>query len=356
MRVGVAGIGHMGKMHLFTLSKFKEVNLVGGADKSKKNRVLANHIGVEKVYSDYSDLFEKGKLDAAVISLPNFLHVDAVKSASENGIDVMMDKPLARSVEEAKEIISAIHRNNTRLMVSTNFRYFPHVQKLKKLLDGGVIGDVVLATLEHIMNGPWSHPLYPKPTPDWWFDKELVGGGALMDNGYHTLDLFTWMFGDCDVEAAQLGFRYHLDLEDSATLIVKSKSGTRGVINCGWFSNVLFPKLDFRVIVHGTTGFVNTDELRPSSLYLYAAKEAIKNLGRRLIGKPLDLLSYTYYFTSYARILKIFLDCLKEGTEFPINLDQQIGVIRSIEKAYLIYKETDIQKNAPTGGDALSCP
>ncbi|MFX0132468.1 MAG: Gfo/Idh/MocA family protein [Candidatus Hodarchaeota archaeon] len=348
LKVGVAGIGHMGKMHLFNLTKLKDVKLVGVADKSKKNRALANHIGVTKIYSDYCDLIEKGKLDAVVISLPNFLHVDSVKLASENDIDVMIDKPLARSVEEAKDIISAIEKNNTRLMVSTNFRYFPHVQKFKNLIDIGSIGDVVLVTLEHIMNGPWSHPLYPTPTPDWWFDKDLVGGGALMDNGYHTLDLFTWMFGDCDVEAAELGFRYNLDLEDSATLIVKSKSGTKGVVNCGWFSNVIFPKLDFRVIAHGTTGYLNTDELKPSSLYIHAAKAAILNLGKRLLRKPLNLLSYTYYYTSYAYILKEFLNCLREGTEFPINLDQQIGVLRSIEKAYLMYEE----ENVPTGGEA----
>jgi len=131
-------------------------------------------------------------------------------------------------------------------------------------------------------------------------------------------------------------------MEDDATLIVKSKSGIRGVINCGWFSNVLFPKLDFRMIAHGTTGFLNTDELRPSSLYIHAAKEAILNLGRRLLGKPPSLLSYTYYFTSYAHILNIFLECLRDGKDFPISLDQQIGVLRSIEKAYQIYKEESI--------------
>ncbi|MFX0134462.1 MAG: Gfo/Idh/MocA family protein [Candidatus Hodarchaeota archaeon] len=341
LRVGVAGIGHMGKMHLFNLSKLKDVKLVGVADKSKKNRALANHLGAEKIYSDYCDLFEKGKLDAVVISLPNFLHVDSVKLASENGINVMIDKPLARSVEEAKDIVSIIEKNNTRLMVSTNFRYFPHVQKLKNFIDSGIIGDVVLVTIEHIMNGPWSHPLYPAPTPDWWFDKDLVGGGALMDNGYHTLDLFTWMFGDCDVEAAELGFRYYLDQEDSATLIVKSKSGTRGIINCGWFSNVLFPKLDFRVIAHGTTGFLNTDELRPSSLYIHGAKEGLLNLGRRLMGKPPNFLSYTYYFTSYVCVLENFLNCLREGTDFPTSLDQQIGVLNAIEKAYNLYKDKE---------------
>ncbi|MFX0134442.1 MAG: Gfo/Idh/MocA family protein [Candidatus Hodarchaeota archaeon] len=344
IRIGVAGIGHMGKMHLLNLSKLKDVKLVGIADKSKKNRVLANHLGVEEVYTDYSDLFEKGKLDAVIISLPNFLHVDSVKLASENDIDIMIDKPLARSVKEAEEIVSSINKNKTRLMVSTNFRYFPHVQKIKNLVDSGTIGDVILVTIEHIMNGPWSHPLYPRYTPDWWFNKELIGGGTLLDHGWHTLDIFTWMFGSCDIKAVQLGFRYKLDFEDSSTLIVKSKSGTQGAINCGWFSHVIFPKLDFRVIAHGTTGFLNTDELRPSSLYIHGAKEAILNFGRRIIGKPLDLLSYTYYFTSYARILQVFLDCLKEGTEFPVSLDQQFEVQCSIEKAYQLYEKGCVLK------------
>lgn len=338
LRIGVAGIGHMGKMHLFNLSKIKEVNLVGVADKSRKNQALARQYGVTHVYSDYKELFEEETLDAAIISLPNFLHLDSVLSASEKGINVMIDKPLARSVMEGKRMIEAVNRNKTRLMVNTNFRYFPHVSELKKSVDEGIIGDVVLATIEHIMNGPWSHPLYPRYVSDWWFDNESVGGGALIDNGYHTLDLFTWMFGDCDIEAVRLGFKYNLGIEDSAVLVVKSRSGTRGVINCGWFSNVLFPRLDFRLIAHGTMGFLNTDEIKPSSFYTHAAKEALLNLGRRLIGKPLNLLSYTYYYTSYVKVLKIFLRCLMTGTDFPISLQQQLKVIRSIETAYQMFK------------------
>ena len=68
LRVGVAGIGHMGKMHLFNLTKFKDVKLVGVADKSKKNRMMANHIGAEEVYSVYS-YFEKEKMDATRVNI-----------------------------------------------------------------------------------------------------------------------------------------------------------------------------------------------------------------------------------------------------------------------------------------------
>lgn len=334
LRLGVAGIGHVGKLHLFNLCKMKGVDVVGVADRSKKNRVLAGRLGVKQIYSEYRDLLEKAELDAAVMSLPNFLHCESVILASENGIDVMIDKPLARSVEEAKKMVSATARHGTRLFVSTNFRYFPHVLKLRKRIDHGSIGDIVLATIEHVMHGPFSHPLYPKPVPDWWFDRESVGGGALMDNGYHGLDLFTWMFGECHVEAAELGHRFNLDQEDTATVIVRSKSGTQGVINAGWFSHVVFPELDFRVIVHGTSGFLNTDDLKPSSLYVNAAKEAILNLGRRLMRKPLNLLSYGYYFMSYATVLETFINCLRRGTEFPVNLNQQINVLHCIEEIY----------------------
>ena len=334
LRLAVAGIGHVGKLHLFNLSKLENVEVVGVADRNRKNQALAHRLGVKQVYADYHELFEKAKVDAAVISLPNFLHADSVIFASENGIDVMVDKPLARSVAEAKNIVSTTARQGTRLFVSTNFRYFPHVQKLKKEVHEGSIGDVVLATIEHVMHGPFSHPLYPKPVPDWWFDRDQVGGGALMDNGYHCLDLFTWMFGECQVEAAQLGHMFNLDQEDTATVIVKSKSGTQGVINAGWFSHVVFPRLDFRIVAHGTSGFLNTDELRPASLYLHAAKEAIRNLGRRLIGKPLNLLSYTYYFESYVTAVKTFVNCLRTGTAFPVSLDQQIHVLDCIEEAY----------------------
>ena len=337
INIGVAGIGHVGKTHFFNLLKLRDVTVVGVADTSKKNRDLARKFGVKNVYSDYTELFDNKDLNAVTISLPNFLHGDSIKLASENGLDVMVDKPLARSVAEANDIIKTVEKNSTRLMVSVNFRYFPHVQKLKNSLDVGKIGDTIIATIEHIMNGPWSHPLYPTPTPEWWFDKEKVGGGALMDNGYHTLDLFTWLFGECAVKTAKLGYTYNLDVEDSASLIVESKSGTRGVINCGWFSNVLFPKLDFRVIAHGTCGFLNTDNLLPSSLYLHGAKEGIINFGRRLIGKPLNLLSYTYYFTSYVTILKEFLNCLETGEDFPIDLKQQINVLDCIGKSYELF-------------------
>ena len=108
LRVGLAGVGHVGKMHLLNLCKYKDVKVIGVADKSKKNLRLAKKLGVRDTYGDYTELFERGDLDAAVIALPNFLKLDSVSVALENGVSVLVEKPLTRSFEEAKSLVQAV--------------------------------------------------------------------------------------------------------------------------------------------------------------------------------------------------------------------------------------------------------
>jgi len=185
----------MGKLHFLNASHMNDVKVVAVADKNKRNRKVAEKYHV-KAYDDYEKLVDSEELDAVIISLPNFLKRESIFYATEEGLDIFVDKPLARNLAEAQEIVRKVNTGNVRLMVGVNYRYFDSVQKVKKMLDEGRVGDVVIATSELIMDGPFSHPLVPKPVPEWWFDKEKSGGGALLDLGYHLIDIFNWMFGD----------------------------------------------------------------------------------------------------------------------------------------------------------------
>jgi predicted dehydrogenase len=328
----------MGKTHLFNLLKNKNVDLIGIADQSKNNRTFAEKLGIKKIFSDYHDLFKEPDLDAVIISLPNFLKKESVEVAAENSINVLLDKPLARNYTEALEIERIVEKKKIKLMLATNFRYHPHVKKMKEILDNGVIGECKIATLEYINHGPFSHPLNPKPVPEWWFNKDQTGGGALLDLGWHTIDLFNWFFGDSQVEAVKIEKNFNLDVEDSASILLKSKNGVIGVMNVGWFSHIVFPKVDFRIISHGTMGYCNTDELKPN-LYINAIKEGIINLKRRIFLQPINVLTYSYYFSSFNEILKDFLHCLENDIEFPVTLDQQMRVQKIIEDSYTKYKD-----------------
>jgi len=334
INIGIAGLGKMGKLHFLNSLKIKDVKINAIADLSRSRRKSAEKFGV-KTYSDYKDMIDTENIDAIIISLPNFLKKESVLYAIDKSIDVFLDKPLARNYDEAEEMVSRANDKNIRLMVGTNYRYFDSVQKLKSKIDDGNIGEVQLLTSELIMDGPFSHPLVPAPVADWWFDKNRSGGGALLDLGYHLLDLFVWMFGDYDVEYSLLKNRYNLPIEDSATLVLKSKmSDITGVINVGWFSKMVFPAFNFRCNAHGSVGYISTDKYAPRNPYLHAMKSGIDNLFRKLTGRNLNYLSYTYYYSSFVNILSLFFDCITKGSEIESSLKDQLIIMKSIDDVY----------------------
>jgi len=330
----VVGLGKMGKLHFLNALHMEDVKVVAAADKSKKNLAMAKDYGVN-IYGDYKDLIGSEDLDVVIVSLPNFLREESITCASEEGLNIFVDKPLARSLTEGGNIVRRVRADGVRLMVGVNYRYIDSVQTLKGMLDEGRIGDVVIATSELIMDGPFSHPLVPTPVPEWWFDRERAGGGALLDLGYHLIDIFHWMFGDLDTLYSTLQYRFNLSLEDSATVILRSRrTSTRVVMNLGWFSKMVFPSFNFRINLHGTVGYACTDQFAPKNLYLHAMKEGASNLLRKTLRKKMHRLSYTYYYSSFAKILELFFESIKNDMEFPVSLDDQLDVLGTIEDVY----------------------
>ena len=340
LRIGVIGLGNMGKLHFMNAMRIKGVRVVAAADKRERSRKFVEKYNV-KTYDDYKTLIDKEELDAIIISLPNFLKKESVIYAAEHDLDILLDKPLSRNLADAKEIVQKVEKQNVRLMVGVNYRYFDSVQKLMNNFEDGKVGDVVLATSELIMNGPFSHGLIPVPVPDWWLNKETAGGGALLDLGYHLIDIFDLMFDNLRVKYSSLGYRFNLTVEDTAIVILESeKTSTKCVVNVGWFSKMIFPDFNFRVNIHGTVGYDSTERYAPYNLRLYAVKEGALNFLRKVSGRKVRYLSYTYYYASFYKVLEIFFEMLKQGIESPISLERQFGVMRIIDE---IYRQQGVQ-------------
>jgi myo-inositol 2-dehydrogenase / D-chiro-inositol 1-dehydrogenase len=334
VRVGIIGLGHMGQLHMLNAMRVDGVEVVAAADKSSKNLKFAQRYRV-KTYDDYCKLIEAEKLDAVIVSLPNFLKKEGVFCAADKGLDIFLDKPIARNLSEAQEMVRKVEKENIRMMVGVNYRYFPCVQKLKNKLDSGEIGDTVIASSELVLNGPISHAVVPVPVPEWWLSKDMAGGGALLDLGYHLIDVLCWLMGDFDVAYSCFGHKLNLPVEDTGTVVLKSKNGdSTGIVNVGWFSKSIFPDFNFRINMHGTVGFDSTERYIPNDPRMNAAKEGVLNLMRRIAFRRLSYLSYTYYYSSFYTIMDLFFNSLKTGGEFPISLEKQLEVIRIIESAY----------------------
>ena len=208
------------------------------------------------------------------------------------------------------------------------------MQKLKNNFDDGRIGDAVIATSDLILSGPMSHGAIPWPVPEWWLNKETAGGGVLIDLGYHLIDIFSDVWG-LRRNLWNLGYRFNLPVEDSATVVLKSRvQGVICLVNAGWFSKSVFPDFNFRINIHGTGGYDSTDKYSPRDLRLYAIKAGMQNIFRRIIFKKPHYLSYTYYYSSYYKILDLFFEALKHGTELSIPLEKELEVIRLIDTIY----------------------
>jgi predicted dehydrogenase len=237
--LGIIGLGYIGKLHLKHSLKIPNVTVAGVADFSKKAQREAKDAGVKKLFSRYEDLLKEPEVDAVIISLPTHLHLQCTQQAAEAGKSIFLEKPIARNVEEAKQILSVSKQNSVKLMMGYQLRFNETFRDLKTKIDNGLLGDVIVAYASFISSGPFFHRAEthtPLPVPTWWFDKQLTGGGALIDVGSHIINLLRWYFGEITSIKSHLTYRFNLDFEDGATCFAKFDSGTTAVISAGWFS------------------------------------------------------------------------------------------------------------------------
>jgi predicted dehydrogenase len=237
--LGIIGLGYIGSIHLRHSRRLANTRLVAVSDLSQKALSRARSAGVKKTFTNYKELLQEPDVDAVIIALPTHFHLQCATEVAEAKKHIFLEKPIARNADEAREIISASRRNSVKLMIGYPLRFKTDLLTLKKHVDDGVFGDIEIAHATYVSCGPFFHRgegYAPVPVPEWWFNKELTGGGALMDVGIHMIDLIRWYFGEITDIKSQLGHRLGMDMEDSALCLAKFESGVRAVITAGWFA------------------------------------------------------------------------------------------------------------------------
>ena len=263
--LGIIGLGYVGTIHLQHNRHLGNARYVAASDVSKRALRKAKESGVKKTYLSYQELLRDPEVEGVVIALPTHLHLQCAKEAAEAHKHIFLEKPIAKNVDEAKEIISVSRRNSVKLMIGYPMRFRTDFRRLKYEIESGALGDVEIAQATYISNGPFFHRAEshsPVPVPEWWFNKELTGGGALMDIGSHLINLLRWYLGEIENIKSWLGYRLNMDLEDGAICLADFESGTRAVISTGWFSQ----SYSLEIKLCGTTKHITSKEIRQNPL------------------------------------------------------------------------------------------
>jgi predicted dehydrogenase len=319
VKLGIIGLGYIGQIHLRHILKIPNAKVLAVADVSKKTLNKAKKAGVGKAYTNYDSLLKDPEIDAVIIGLPTHLHLKCAVAAAEAGKNIFLEKPIAKTVDEAKEIISVIQRNSVKLMMGYHMRFNKEFESLKEKMKRGLIGDVENAYATFISSGPFFHRAEghaPVPVPDWWFHKDLTGGGVLVDLGCHMINLLRWYFGEITDIKGYFGYRFNMDFEDSALCLAKFTSGTVATINVGWFSQEYLLRIDILGSVKSASA-----QHKPSHPILTAVQMLTTGLSR--------------FYQSHYDEMRHFLACLTNDLPpSPTGLDG----LRDLEAINLAYK------------------
>ncbi len=317
-KLGIIGIGGIGQLHLKHGLMLSNAEVTAVADTAKPALERAKALGIKNTYSDYTELLKNPEIDAVLIALPTHLHLKCAQQAAEAKKDIFLEKPIAVTVEEAKEVISVAQRNSVKLMLGYPMRFNRRFLRIKEDMANGLIGDVENAHATYICAGPFIHRAdghSPAPVPDWWFNTQLSGGGVLVDLGCHIINLLRMLFGEIVSIKGQFGYRYSMDFEDSAMVLARFASGTLAAVNVGWYSQEYLLRLD----VLGSVRNVSVGHMPPPTM---AAAYQMLTKGISEFNQPhFDELQY-------------FINCLhNDEAPSPTGLDG-LKDLEAISEAY----------------------
>ncbi|AGB31214.1 oxidoreductase domain protein [Natrinema pellirubrum DSM 15624] len=342
LSLGILGVGNIGMVHLKSAAAMPSVEVVAAADAVPGNRERAERAGVSRTYDDYTTLLSAEDVDAAVVALPPFLHADAVERAAEAGVDVFVEKPLARSTDEADRLLETAREADIAVGVDHTLRYQPDMQGVKAAYDEGSVGHVPYASITRLNDGPLGRPPAEDAPASWPLDADAAGGGSLFELGVHCFDVLEWLFGDLEVRDASMGRSLETDVEDAATVLMAApETGTTITLHCGSYQWEQLPEVNTRLRLEGVTGTISNDDYLPANFYADAAKSALSNVASRFTSDEPDVFGPTFYLQAHYDALADFCEAIREGERPPVDGEVGRRTLALAERAYELAAEAD---------------
>ena len=350
-KLAIIGCGKVAHLHAKAIGNLSNAKLTAVWSRTKASADKFADAYKAKPYSDIGAMIRENDIDLAIVCNPHPYHKDVAVEAALAGANVLVEKPLASTLEDCDAIIRACRQSGVQLGVISQRRWYAPVQRVHKAIVDGKIGKPVLGTVNML---GWRDQKYYESDP-WRGTWDMEGGGVLVNQSPHQLDILLWLMGEVnEVYGLWRNLNHpYIEVDDTALAIVKFKNGGIGNIIV---SNSQKPGIYGKVQIHGSNGAsvgVQTDGgamfvagmssvLEPpvNDLWTVPGEEHLLNEWIREDSAEFERIDPTIYY--FERQIEEFLQALDEcRTPFVTGEDGR----RVVELFTAIYRST--RSNAP---------
>ena len=266
IRFAIFGCGVIAKTHAKAISEAEGVQLVGCSDINYSvAKGFADTYNIS-AYSDISALLSSEEVDAVSICTPSGTHAELAVKVLSAGKHAMLEKPMALSTIDCDRVIEAAERSGAFISIISQMRTSPDVKRAKKIISSGMLGKIVLAELDMRY---WREEEYYRG--NWRGTKKMDGGGALMNQGIHGVDLLLYLLGPVKKIQSSVRTLFHnIEVEDTAVATLEFNCGALGTIAA---STAAYPGCDRELKISGTRGTIELREDRITRLNINGREE-----------------------------------------------------------------------------------
>ena len=323
MRVGIVGAGLQGKRRARALKELDDNQLIIVAD---TNQDAAMHLAKDmdcQATTRWEEVVDCKEVDIVLVCTPPHLHSVISIASMRNGKHVLCEKPMGRNPEEAEQILNVARQTGMKLKCGLNLRHHPGIRQAWQWFNEGLIGEIHFIRCHYGIGG---RPNYHQ---EWRAKVEISGGGEVMDQGIHALDLCRWFLGDFSEVFGMLSTHFWdiAPLEDNAFILLRSKKEQIASINVSWTQ--WKPSFSFDIL--GNDGYISLDGLGG----VYGVERVRK--GKRAFLEPFqeEVVEFPGEDLSWQEEFNVFISAIKENRE-PIG--NGVDALEALKLARFVYQ------------------
>ena len=336
-KVAIIGCGRISKNHVIAIANnFVNAELVALCDivvekaQMRKNEyeTLINDISAIKIFTDYKEMIKNVEIDIMGIATESGYHYEHSSYCLNNGINVLVEKPMALSLKHAKEMIQLSRDKNLNLGVCFQNRFNPPIQTLRKAVEGGRFGRIYSVSANIYWNRGSQY--YEQAT---WRGTYALDGGALMNQCIHNIDLLQWMIGSKIVKVNAMLNNYshdYLEVEDYGSVQVKFENGVIGNIQ----GTVIVSPKNYKetLTLFGEHGSVEIGGLAVNEIEHWVFEDGIDTLND--IRNETKSEISNVYGNGHAPLYKDFIESVNDSKDSYITGEEGIKALEIILRAY----------------------